>query len=147
MLIYTTEMILEKSLFMIKPEGMKYKDTIRDRIERSGLEITQSKTQVFDNVMLNTLYGDAPKHVRRAQAELFNEKYVEVGIVLGAHAVSSLFDLIGHFADPRMCNGESLRYLYGEHNPIVINDVELFKNAIHRPKNVAEAALHISVLE
>lgn len=139
-------MITEKSMYMIKPEGLDYRYAIREAISEAGLTIVRSKELVSCNSLIETLYSDVPPYVLKAKMELFKDKKVEIGLVIGEYAVKSLFDITGHYADPSLCEKDTIRARFGVYDLATVNGIGIYRNAIHRPKNAAEAQDHTAIL-
>ncbi len=129
---------METTVYLIKPEGMAYKEQIRKIIERKGLAIAERKTIVLPEWAIKSIYPDLPSDLLIATRAMLSSP-VEMGIVIGERAVQRLFILAGMETSPATCAPGSIRFLFGAKEPIIFGKIMYYANVLHRPKNHAEA--------
>ena len=127
------------SMYIIKPEGMKYRAQIRDVLQRSGLKIIDSTEILLTNGILDGLYDNVNKEVRRELHRFLEDQFVEIGIVRGHNALSRLVEVTGKNTNPALCEEGTIRRLFGWSEPLLLHGrYYYFGNVIHRPKNMKE---------
>ncbi len=127
------------SMYIIKPEGMKYRAQIRDVLQGSGLEIIDSTEILLTNGILDGLYDNINKNVRRGLHRFLEDQFVEIGIVKGYNALSRLVRVTGKNTNPALCEEGTIRRMFGWTKPLLLHSgYHYFGNAIHRPKNAKE---------
>ncbi len=136
---------METSYYVIKPHGLVFREIVRAMIEGVGLIITESKELVMHRCVLENIYSDLPEKYRDAVFRLFEEKSVEMGLVIGENAIDNLLQITGTELDPVDCAPSSIRFKFGGHEPLMIGGVQCYTNIIHRPRNKTEAERGIMI--
>jgi nucleoside diphosphate kinase len=131
-----------KAVFMIKPEGIPYRDSILKILRRAGVAVGPLVEIKMDMETLKKLYG----HVRLGT---FNKicqqmwgKTCLVGYVFGFDALPRLIRACGDHSLPSRCHPSSIRFQLASHDPLY----EHF-NVIHRPKTEKENEAHTRAFE
>lgn len=134
---------METSLYIIKPEAMPHCEEIRRLI---GLHLTLGKTKLVQlpDWALDELYGDLTEDLRQA-TRIAMHSPVELGLVHGEGAIMKLLQLAGEHTSPAACHPHSIRYRFGVKEPMIVGSASYFLNAIHRPKTLEEATLHVEL--
>ncbi len=129
--------MIEKSVFMLKPEGMKYKEEIMSTIEKAGIPIKEWRNLTLDEKHLRKLYPNVSgEGWRKVQKHLLN-KEVLVAIVEGEDVINKLYKTCGEETKIFMCAPSSIRQKFKD----IAHDS--YGNIIHRAKNQKEAEEHI----
>lgn len=127
---------MEKSLFMIKPEGMNHKEEIMSFIEKNGLKITKWRTMILDEDQLKKIYHDTEGYLWDKTKEHFLGKEVLAAEVEDSEAIEKLKTICGTKTDPVMCESNSIRKYFKD---ITERDVSKYhKNIIHRAMDEKE---------
>lgn len=130
---------------MIKPEGMHYQGEIRDYIGRHlSIGAIRRVTPSLPDWVLDELYDDLTPELRRATRAAFDGP-VELGLVHGNDAIAQLLMLVGEKTSPAECHPDSIRHRFGIPEPVILEGVPYFRNAVHRPKTPEEAMTHIEL--
>ena len=129
---------MEKTIYMIKPEGMIHKHEIREIVESRNLVIVERKTLILPDWALDILYPDLSIELKMATLTML-ASVVEIGLVEGNQAVKVLFALAGAATAPADCDTNSIRFRFGKKDPIQFGSVMYYANVIHRPKSLIEA--------
>lgn len=137
---------MEKSVYIIKPEGMIFRSEIIKAIEQRALTIEEKKNLVLPEWALKELYPDLSVDLWNATCLSFSAP-VEIGLISGEKAVQVLFRLAGKKTAPAECDSKSIRFIFGRKEPFVIGGVRYYANAIHRPKNKLEARNDMEVFQ
>jgi nucleoside diphosphate kinase len=121
---------MEKSVFMIKPEGMSHKEEIMSYIEKNGLAITRWRTMLLDEDQLKKIYHDTHGEIWEKTKEHMLGKEVLVGEVNDEQAIEKLKTICGSKTNPIECDVGSIRKFF---NDIAEKDPSKYhKNIIHR---------------
>lgn len=129
---------MEKTLLMIKPEGMKHKNEIIDMVKQVGLRIVWTNKIIATITFLRKLYKDQSGRFWEANKDYLVGKECLLIIVEGERSASRLYYLCGTHYDPNQCERGTIRRQFGEREPKVgANGQILFLNAVHRstPEN------------
>lgn len=134
---------MEQSVFIIKPEGIRHREAIRQMIEIPGLYIMGSYFIAMPKWVLAKLYPDLAAEKGKLWdmtcRHLFN-KQCEVGIVRGRGAMEKLLAVCGTDKSPAQCGPRTIRGLFGYERPVeLVGGQRYWLNVIHRPKNKEEA--------
>jgi len=128
---------LQRTLAIIKPDGMPYLDSIRSAIEHSGFNIQKEKSVQLTSEQVSDLFSDqVGKHTWPIfVAHMHSEPIVALELA-SIDAVAKWNDMIGpeNPVDARANNPDSLRSLYGS---------DLVKNALHGSATVTQAQSEI----
>lgn len=130
---------METSFYIIKPHSLIFREIIREMIEGVGLIITDYKKVVLPYWALEIVYSDMRENYRSAIFQAYSDVTVEAGLVSGKNAISTLLQIAGTELDPADCAPESIRFKFGEREPIMINGIKYYKNVIHRSRDMMEA--------
>jgi len=136
---------METTGYIIKPDGMTRREEIREYILKSGLEITESRILLLPKRVINILYSNVPKKILLIKRKYFSSE-VEIGLISGKNAIDNFFLLCGTKTKPSECDPFTIRYLFGKKKPILINGIQYYLNAIHRP-NKKEVAKNIKLIK
>lgn len=140
---------MENSVYIIKPDGMAFRDQIRAKISASGLVLALNRVLKIPAWALAKIYPDlaqADDGLWQATLSHMAEGESEIGIVSGTDAVCRLFHLCGHATKPQDCAEGTIRRLYGSQTPVQVEGGKLYwKNIIHRSKDHAEAGSDLVV--
>lgn len=136
---------LETSFYIIKPHGLIFIEEVRAMFEGGGLIVSESKRFVMPHWALEIIYSDLPKRYRSSVFRPFVNAFVEAGLVVGENAINTLLQVAGTELDPVDCAPESIRFKFGEREPLMIDDVRCYKNVIHRSRDRAEAEKDVKV--
>lgn len=135
---------METTVYLIKPEGMCNKRVIRGIIKKSGLAIIRKKMLLLPEWAIDLLYPELSPELRIATITMLTAP-VEMGLVCGNEAVRRLFVLSGTAVAPAQCEPESIRFRFGEKEAILFGPSAYYANAIHRPRNKAEAERDVAL--
>jgi len=108
---------MEKSVLMIKPEGMNHRDEIMAFIEKGGLKITRFRTMVLTEDELRKIYHDTSGEIWEKTKKAFLGKEVFVAEVEGGEAIDKLKNICGTNTDPVACDVGSVRNFFREIAP------------------------------
>lgn len=126
---------------VIKPDAFPHRDKIIKKFKDAGLHIIKSaKRELGDGFVLGIMYKDLPEDIKKETAKHFSAGPSEVILLKGGDdLIQKVISLTGEKTNPRECDEESIRYLFGEHLGRETDDGKTyFKNAIHRAKNPEE---------
>jgi nucleoside diphosphate kinase len=139
-------MEFENTIYIIKPEAVKYSEKIRDSICDLGLKIVSNKLIKLPIDLVSKLYVDSPKMIIEATKHFMFNDYCEVGLVMGVDAIFKLKEKCGYSTNPAECENLTIRKVFGNPIPRHFNGVIYFQNAIHCPKTREEAKKDIELL-
>ena len=129
---------MQKTLLMIKPEGMADFREITIMLETKGLIICESMDIECQEDFLRKLYKDQSGGFWEVNKEYLVGKKCKLLMIQGEDAVSRLFELAGGHYNPENCHKDTIRYIFGKRKTYIgKNGRELFLNAVHRssPEN------------
>jgi nucleoside diphosphate kinase len=130
---------------VIKPDAFQNRKKIIRCLENSGLYIVQHATrELSDRFVVGVMYSpdEFPKPVAEATQRHFAEGPSEVLLVQGDDVVQKLLKAVGMTTAPSECDPETIRYIYGDHIPVELEQgLKYHRNAAHRPKTPEEAML------
>lgn len=131
---------MNSSLYIIKPEAMGFRVDIRKSITQAGLVIVRATEMVIPPAILDMLYPGLNVDLRRATQLFMGNAKTEIGEVVREDAVNILLAICGEFVDPAACEPHTIRARYGFRQAERVGNASYYRNAIHRPKTLAEAA-------
>ncbi|MFZ1019369.1 MAG: nucleoside-diphosphate kinase [Minisyncoccia bacterium] len=131
---------LEKSVFVIKPEALPYKEKIMDMIEKAGIPITEWRNLRLTESHLRILYPTITGETWHKMKKYLLNKEVLAAVVEGNDIVQKLYEICGDKTKPFLCRPDSIRYLFKN---IARQNEAFSQNIIHRPKNKQEAEEHV----
>ena len=99
----------EKTIAMIKPEGMLHQQFIHHRLSQHGLTIVDRKMIVLDEKMLSTIYADLPPVFKAPTMAHLNGQTVEVLVIQGENAIRAVMNEVGDHKDPEQCDARQIR--------------------------------------
>lgn len=113
---------MEKTFFIIKPDGMKIMLEIYERIMEEGLTMTDMRDEYLTEEMLCKHYEHIKdKHFFKDVLTYMTSSNCIYGILEGENAVAKWRHILGD-TDPRKANPNSLRGKYGRvKNNIIYN--------------------------
>jgi nucleoside-diphosphate kinase len=137
---------MEKTLAIIKPDGMKHKEEILKRIRKAGLKIVRSNVTRMNPEIVSQFY----LHVKEKRGDIFQSivNYMTSGeimpmIVEGDNAVQRLRSITGH-TDPEKAEKGTIRGDLGEYKMrIADSENRSTKNVIHSSGSAEEAEKEI----
>jgi nucleoside diphosphate kinase len=124
---------ISKSFFIIKPEALAKRKEIIDLLNKHlDLIVVESKRIKLKESDIDKIYfDDFGTLLLNAIKMHLVDKFVEVGMVEGRDAVIALRQACGTEADPKLCNKNTIRYIFGLPNPVWYNGQKYYLNAIH----------------
>ncbi len=142
---------MSKTVYVIKPDGMPFRHTIRRRIEDAGLSIVESKVLKFprwayEQVYPRDKYGHVPQEALERSLIFSIGGESEVGIVQGPQALKRLLRISGKRADPARCASGTIRRDFGISITTVIDGYALHHKVIHRPESWSELQVDFPVI-
>jgi nucleoside diphosphate kinase len=137
---------MNRSIYIIKPEAMPFREEIRKMICLAGLKIIRTTEAIIPIDVLDKLYTDCSDELRRATQLFMGCEPCEIGEVIGENAVEKLLSICGHVTDPSQCAAQTIRNRFGVRQVEHFENALYFKNAIHRPKNAEEAQRDLNAL-
>src|ERR1035437_7519322 len=108
---------MEKSVLMIKPEGMNHKNEILAFIENKGLKISRWRTMILTEGELRKIYYDASGEIWEKTKKSFLGNEVFVAEVEDEQAIEKLKTICGTNIDPVACDVGSVRNFFREIAP------------------------------
>jgi nucleoside diphosphate kinase len=137
--------MIEKTLFIIKPDGYNKREQIKSDI--SGyFELAETHLFHFYPELLAKLYpADVKQPHYPALLEYMLENLCELGIIFGESAIRRFYELTGEFSDPKECATNTLRYKYGKGLDTTKSGLYIVKNAIHRAKSREESEFELDL--
>lgn len=129
---------MESTVYIIKPEGIPYTSQITEIFKKNKLVICAKKKLVLPIWAIETLYPDLNDELRIITISMFNS-LIEIGLIKGDGVIQRLLTTAGRETSPGNCDQESIRFLFGNHQPIILGQTKYYANTIHRSKNLSEA--------
>ena len=126
---------LERTLAIIKPDGMKNMIPIIEMIYKNGLKIVKAKVEVLDKEIIKEHYAhllDKPFYPE-LEAYMTSDR-VMLMILEGDDAVEKFRTLMGP-TDSRLANPDTIRGRYG---------VDKSTNAVHGSDSIENAEIEIN---
>jgi nucleoside diphosphate kinase len=141
---------VEKSVYIVKPDGFYNEFYMRRMFECEGLRIVDSRAVRVSVNVLEHLYPDLFEEkgeLWEATVRHFAERSSMVVVVQGLNAIRLVRKISGENTNPNLCARFTVRFIFGNRNPVVLSDGRFYwMNAIHRPKNKAEVKAHLSLI-
>lgn len=141
------ENILEKSFFIIKPEGIKNAEGIKNIILENGLKIVKTKLALLSPDIIKLIYLDTSNDLFAAHVMFMCKEISEVGIIEGANAIDKLVEVSGHDTNPNLCATGTIRNLFGEKVGCKVGISLYYKNVFHRSRNIDEANREVDLFD
>lgn len=142
---------MEKSVYIVKPDGFHNEYYMRRMFECEGLRIVDSRAVRVSVNVLEHLYPDlfAEKgELWEATVHHFAERSSMVVVVQGLNAIRLVRKISGENTNPNLCAPLTVRHIFGTRNPVVLSDGRFYwRNAIHRAENEDEAKDHLSLIQ
>ena len=136
--------MLERTVVIVKPEGLSYLDQITSRFISEGLRIVKVFSACFTSRVLEKLYQDATacEELWSTLLKFLAQKPCRVFILEGDGAIERVVRICGDNMDPGLCNRETIRFQLGvQFAPILVAGYGPFhRNIVHRSRTVEEAA-------
>ncbi len=129
-------------MFMIKPEAMRFKEQIMAMIDKAGIDIKEWRTVRLTEQDLHSLYPYSTGMDWDKLKDSFLDREVLAAVVEGEDVIKRLLKTCGDNTTPRLCNPESIRYIFRNALP---PSAGFSNNIIHRPKNEEEAKEHMAL--
>jgi nucleoside diphosphate kinase len=137
--------ILERTFFIIKPEGIKNTESIKKIIHKNGLKILISKKTILSPEIIKLVYSDTENDLFEAHLEFMSKDVSEVGIIEGVNAITKLVEISGKDVNPNSCASGTIRNLFGEKVGYKIGNALYYKNGFHRSKTRYEAKKEVDL--
>lgn len=143
--------MVEKTLYIIKPEAFKERGRIRAIIqEKNNLSIDKYKikklTKKEVSLMLDCDHGfKSNKKLFEAALYFMTRGLVEIGIIKGKNCVNIFKELCGDKKDPKSCGKNTLRNIFGISKIVYYKGGGYYLNAIHRSGTIEEAEREINL--
>jgi nucleoside diphosphate kinase len=139
-------MKLEKTLFIIKPDGMKKEDEILSELYMRYV-VEDLRPITFDRKLLREFYPrDALNGYFEGIISYMQEAPCTMGTLKGPDAINDFYALCGKCSDPNECEPHTLRSRFGEGRCETTSGLYIVKNAIHRPRNIYQLEHDMAVL-
>lgn len=139
--------MIEKTLFIIKPDGFEMRDDIVVDISKCFNIIEQSRLMFTERLVADFYPNDINKPHYAALAEYMLENYSQLGFIEGENVIQSFFEIAGKYSDPIRCHQNSLRFKYGKGFDKTASGLYLTKNAIHRAISQEEFEYELGILK
>jgi nucleoside diphosphate kinase len=131
---------IEKSMFIIKPEAVPFKERIMSMVEDAGIPIIEWRTTKITKKHIEGLYpGISGENLEKTKDYLLGKEVLAV-VVETEDAVDKLYKLCGENTKSFLCEKDTIRFSFKNIVPI---EEKYNKNIIHRPINKDEAEKHI----
>ena|SRR3989344_93782 len=147
-----TAMTVQRTAYIIRPFGMPFRQTIRQRIWWAGLFIVASRELKIPRWAFEEIYprytdSKMPDEVWMRRLLLTTGNLSEVGVLEGEDAVARLVRLVGTEADPAECELGTIRRDYGASAVECIGGFSFHLRVMHRPVDKVEAAHDLPIIE
>ena len=137
----------EKTFFIIKPEGIKNAEAIKNIILENGMTIIMSKLAILTPDIIKLIYTDTSNDLLKAHLMFMSKDISEVGIIEGANAINRLVQISGSHTNPNLCAAGTIRNLFGEKTCSKVGVSLYYKNVIHRSLNKEEADRDVKLFD
>ena len=139
------------SMCFIKPEAMKQRFEIYKMLRAGGLQVTSYVIKAMPEWALDEFYQDSfGGNEALRKAILYHMRLQECNFLsLRANNIVEILPRVcGLSTNPNECEEGTVRARFSNKVPKIINEKTLYwHNAIHRPKNEAETAKDVGILE
>lgn len=140
-------MNFEKSFMVIKPECKHLQPVVVSNILSVEVRINGIYEILITPNELKSIYPDLTGLLWLETIKQFSMSCVVI-FVEGYNVIEKIYNLVGTKTNPAECDENSLRYLYGTHEPIILNHNKKFwYNGFHRPINADEAKCEMKILK
>ena len=144
---------MRRSVYIIKPEGMSRRETIRQMIAETGLVVVSYVIARLTLEDLELLYPHIHLHHREMWDETLRHllgQECEVGLVEGDDAVHRLLLICGRHTAPPQCSSKTIRGMFGDSLARHLGGTEgktlwYYPNVIHRPRDEEEARKDLQI--
>ena len=138
---------MEKALYIIKPEGMAYRDEIREMMQDAGLKIIS-----FKRVFLKSFgarYDLSRPLIRHfgSHYQILNQIIQRNGHCGSENAIELLRELVGVKTNPDECCPGTIRHRFGVRPGVVVGKSIYYLNIFHRSKTKAEAIRELELYD
>jgi nucleoside diphosphate kinase len=130
---------IETSFFIIKPEAMPHRNSIKSMILASGFRIVSTKVIILPEFLLTEIYPSVSGELWSLTLQYMAKGESEMGLVEGEDAIKRLLVLGGLSTDPALCASDSIRGQYGFKEAIKIGKTHYYRNGFHRSHDKVEA--------
>ncbi len=127
----------ERTVYIIKPEGMKYACEIREMIREAG-KITGAWQLILPEWVPKILYPKGSSEQHYGLGKFFGSGISEIGIVIGEGAIEALVRISGSKTDPLSCEPGTIRKRFGDY-PEMGHGIPYYRNCIHRSRTGKES--------
>jgi nucleoside diphosphate kinase len=131
---------MERTAYVIKPEGMACRSQIRQILLDDGLRIVSNKRVILDPAAVDTLYPGLAPDLRNASIRFLTCAPVEFGILEGENVIAKLRRLMGDETNPDECSPGTIRHRFGIRPGIIFGSATYYFNVIHGSKDTDEAS-------
>lgn len=121
--------------YIIKPDAFEHRNEIRKILSNSGLNIIKFKTWIFTKSEVESLYPKLDNKMIEIAIKHLTSGKSEIGLIEGKEVFQVLLQIGGHSTSPDECEENTIRYIFGQHEPILVGNYQYFLNAFHRTKN------------
>ncbi|MHB1118186.1 MAG: nucleoside-diphosphate kinase [Minisyncoccota bacterium] len=130
---------MERSIYLISPEGMTHHRAIQTQIQASGLVIIDyARVLISMGVIKDLSEGFSVEIWQSLKDHLFG-RLCEIGIVEGDDAVQKLFSLCGKSPDPKECAQGTIRKKFAPtKTPHERGESDYWHNVIYCPQSNEE---------
>ena len=141
----------EKTLYIIKPEAFNERGRIRKIIqEKNNLSIDKYRikklTKKEVSLMIDCDHGfKSNKKLFEAALYFMTRGLVEIGIIKGENCVNIFKELCGNKKDPKRCEENTIRNIFGISEIMNYKGGGYYLNAIHRSDTIEEAEKEIQL--
>ena len=139
--------MIERSVYIIKPEAVAHRELICSRICEASLRIIAHKIVVLPTHAIESLYPDMEADLHAATLHFLGVGPSEIGIVEGVDAVKRLNYVVGEFVDPTECPPNTLRGSFGFRSPVKWGGATYFLNGLHRSRDASEVARDLALFD
>ncbi len=141
----------EHVLFIVKPEGLPYRDLIATTIEAAGLPIILRQPLVLTANLVMGLYPCLKGPLIDTTFWWLANKTCEVGLVVAPNAIVRLLELCGANPNPVLCGLNTIRRRYGNTEPLYLSycgqKFEYYFNVVHCARTAEQAAHDLALLK
>lgn len=136
---------MQISVYIIKPEAMRYRELIHALIEQTGLRVAAKSITTLPESAVDSLYPGIEKDLRAATLYYFGVGPCEIGIVEGPHAIELLSKLAGSSVNPAECEPSTIRGRFGTREAMKFRSALYYLNGFHRARDLTEVQRGLSL--
>jgi len=143
---------MEKTLFIVKPEGFSRREEIKNFISSSEFTISQTfvKRLTYDDLLLfrklDHLYL-IDEGLFKAYVYFMSLGESELGIIEGIDSAERFKAICGTHPNPLMCKEGTLRKTFGLNEPGFYQGRKFFLNAVHKSNNRDDAMIEVEIFK